>query len=281
MKTALITGATSGIGLAVAKQLAEQNWKLLLIGRTKEHCEEAASELKREFPNIDATAFTADLSLLSEVARVAQAVNFHIETYCSGELNVLVNNAGGVRSARTVTAEGLELQFALNYLSGFALAARLLPALKKANGCIISTGSDSHLFAKKLNWKNLMLQKGYNSLKAYAQSKLCVLLFSAEFNKRSQSGVKAYVVDPGLVKTGIGKKSTKGLTKLFWLIRMKGGKHPSVPAKTFLHIVNNRPNHMYLLKTNPAKQSKISKDAATAKKLFDLSEQLANVSFDF
>jgi NAD(P)-dependent dehydrogenase (short-subunit alcohol dehydrogenase family) len=112
-----------------------------------------------------------------EVVRVADEINQYLNEKCNGELYALINNAGCVRSWYMTTDEGYEQQFALNHLAGFLLTYKLLPALKKAQGRVIMTGSESHK-GIKVNWDNIMLLRRYNPLTAYKQSKLCNILFA-------------------------------------------------------------------------------------------------------
>jgi NAD(P)-dependent dehydrogenase (short-subunit alcohol dehydrogenase family) len=132
-----------------------------------------------------------------------------------------------------VTAEGYEQQFALNHLAGFLLTFELLPLLERARGRVITVGSGSHRGAR-MNWDDPMLGSGYTTLRAYCQSKLANVLFSAEFNRRFRdSAVRAYVLDPGLVRTDIGLKNSSGIERLVWRLRSRsrGAVPPEVPAR--------------------------------------------------
>ena len=103
---------------------------------------------------------------------------------------------------------------------------RLLPFLQKAGGRVLITGSNSHK-GIRVHWDDVMLRRGYNPLTAYKQSKLCNLLFAKALNDRYPAyGIRAYVVDPGLVNTSIGNKKTGTLVNWFWSLHKRHGDPP-------------------------------------------------------
>ena len=144
MKTVVITGATSGIGLETAKLLARGGFRVIGIGRSAARCEQAKQAIRTVSPLSEPMFFPADLLQQREVNRVAAELTEFITEHCGGELFALINNAGCARGYYMTTEDGYEHQFALNYLAGFLLTHRLLPLLKKAGGRVIMTGSRSH-----------------------------------------------------------------------------------------------------------------------------------------
>ena len=276
MNMVVITGATAGIGFAAAKAIAAQGMRVIGVGRSPEKCDKAKAALLEAIPDANVDYVCGDLSNQSDLHTVADAI---IEKLEGGGLWALINNAGGVRNWYTTTADGYELQFALNHLAGFLLTYRLWPYLKEAGGRVIMTGSNSHKMMR-MHWSDVMYKRHYSCLLAYKQSKLCNMLFAAELNRR-QSVVKAYVVDPGLVNTDIGGKDTGGIIGAFWNLRRKGGVGPEVPAQTYAYLCSCQPapKGLYFHDCRPAKYSKRADDAADAKRLFELSEKLCGVSF--
>jgi len=280
MKTIVVTGATSGIGFAAARELIGKGYRVVGIGHCEENCALAEEKIRAESPDANVLFFAADLMQQREVHRLSAVLADYLNGHCGGKLHALVSNAGCVRSWYTTTEEGYEQQFALNYLAGFLLTHELMPFLQKANGRVILTGSESHK-GMKVRWDDVMLQKRYNPLTAYKQSKLCALLFAKGFNDRyAAGGVRAYVVDPGLVKTEIGCKQTGSLVNLVWTLRKRHGAPPEIPAQTYAFLCGQepRPEGLYYRLTNAKEYSK-EVNGENAARLFELSEKLCGVHY--
>lgn len=280
MKTAVITGASSGIGLASACALAEKGFTIIGVGRDEARCREAAKRIRSCAEGADVWFVTADLMQQREVLRAAGEISAYLEQSCGGKLEVFISNAGCVRSWYTTTEEGYEQQFALNHLSGFLLTHELLPYLFNAGGRVMITGSESHK-GTRVRWDDVMLSKGYHPLLAYKQSKLCNILFARGLNDRyNASGIRAYTVDPGLVCTDIGNKNTGGIVDLVWKLRKKHGVSPDVPAKTFAFLSTREPapQGLYYFRCKP---NTCSREVTTgnADRLFALSERLCGIVY--
>lgn len=279
MKTIVITGATSGIGLETAKALAGEEYRILGVGRSKERCEKAKTDILTQVGNAEAMCFTADLMQQREVLRAAEQIIADLEA-TGGELHALIHNTGCVRSWYMTTDEGYEQQFALNYLAAFLLTRSLFPKLRQAKGRVILTGSGSHRHTK-VRWDDVMLSRRYNPLLAYKQSKLCGMLFAEGINDRfADAGVRAFVADPGLVNTEIGSKETGGLVRLVWALRKGHGVSPEIPAKTFVWLCDpkNDPQGLYYgLHGQEPYSRQVTR--ANADRLWKLSEKLCGVHF--
>lgn len=281
MNTVVITGATSGIGLETARILTRHGFRVLAVGHSRDNCDRAKESILSENKEAKITCFFGDLMQQREVTRVAREITDSLNENGNGELYALINNAGCARSWYMTTDEGYEQQFALNYLAGFLLTHELLPLLQKAKGRVIMTGSRSHK-GIKVHWDDVMLRRGYNPLTAYKQSKLCDILFAAGFNERyAAMGVRAYVVDPGLVNTDIGNKKTGGLVNFVWMLRKRHGVAPAVPAKTYAFLCEQEcaPKGLYY---KLCKETAYSRQVTSenANRLFALSERLCGVNFD-
>jgi NAD(P)-dependent dehydrogenase (short-subunit alcohol dehydrogenase family) len=280
MNTAVITGATSGIGYAAAKKLLEMGWRVLLVGRTEENCKKALVELRGLYPEGEMAFFFGDMMQQREVLRVAGEIRGYLGEHCGGCLQVFISNAGAVRAWYATTQEGYEQQFALNHLAGFLMTHELLGPLQKAGGRLIITGSGSHKHCT-IRWDDMMYQRRrYSCLGAYKQSKMCNMLFAAEFNRRFLSqGMRAYVVDPGLVKTDIGFKQTSGLVRLVWRMRQRGGITPEEAAMTygFLCTPSFEGTELYYKDSKPAPYDRRADRAEDGKRLFELSLKLCGI----
>ena len=174
-KTALITGSTDGVGRMVAERLGAGGWRVLVHGRDRARGGEVVAAIKKA--GGEAEFIEADLSSLAGVRRLADAVGKTTE-----RLDLLINNAGigsgGPQGARQTGADGYELRFAVNYLSGFLLTHLLLPLLKNsAPSRIVNVAS---LGQQALDFDDVMLTKDYSGMRAYRQSKLAQILFTVD-----------------------------------------------------------------------------------------------------
>jgi len=172
-KTILITGATDGLGKEVARRLAAQDWKVLLHGRNPEKGQSVLSELQKATGNTSLQYFNADLSSLADVLRLAEEVQGSQE-----RLDILVNNAGiGPRtpdSKRSLSVDGVELFFAVNYLAGYLLTRELLPLILHSTPARIINVSS--IAQAPVNFADVMLEQDYSDGLAYRQSKLAQIL---------------------------------------------------------------------------------------------------------
>ena len=192
-KTVLITGSTDGVGRYVARQLAAAGAKVLIHGRDKERAKTLVDEIRRAGGD-EAVFYQADLSSLAGARHLADAVLADHK-----RLDVFVSNAGiGSRSLgpeRRTSADGYELRFAVNYLSGFLLAYLLLPLLKaSAPARIVNVAS---LGQHPIDFDDVMITRGYNGSRAYAQSKLAQIMFTIDLARELEgSGVTVNSLHP-------------------------------------------------------------------------------------
>jgi retinol dehydrogenase 12 len=225
-KTFVITGATSGIGLAAARLLLESGHSVIGIGRSPERCRAAAKPFGgHALAGSRMEVLCADLSLQTEVLRVAESIRSTLASWGVTSLDGLVNNAAAVPFWQTFTSEGFDLQWALNHLAPFLLTDELLPLLRLAPfGRVVTVSSGSH-YHTKLNWDDIQLRRHYNPLRAYSQTKLANVLFTLELDRRlrTDSCVRAFAADPGLVNTELGFKSNSFIARKIWDVRRRGG----------------------------------------------------------
>ncbi len=283
-KTFVVTGATSGIGLAVAEILTRQGAWVIGVGRSAERCREAEQKLRFINPNAGAVYCIADLSLQSHVRRLAGEIHGLVMNSGRGCIDGLVNNAGTFTYWLTLTPEGFETQWAVNHLAPFLLTHSLLPLLKAAPmGRVVTVSSDSH-FGARLKWEDIQLRRRYNGLRAYGQTKLANVLFTLQLNRILGEGasVRAFAADPGLVKTDIGLKGNPGLVRWIWARRRSGGVTPQESAKGIAYLVTE-PSiefspEIYWKDSAPKKASKQALNRDSALRLWALSEQMCGIS---
>ncbi len=286
-KTVVLTGATSGIGLATARELAGKGAFLIGTGRSKERCDKTEAEIKALYPDAKVSYLTADLSSLDEVASLASNIREVLAAHGYDRLDVLINNAGTVSSWYVSTVDGFELQFAVNHLAPFRLTYELLPLLAgSSEGAVIGLSSGSH-YRTRIHWKDVMLRKHYNCLLAYKQTKLADVLFATELNRRlssAGSGIKAFAVDPGLVNTDIGLKGTDDIVKKVWKIRSRGGTPATQPAHSVAYLVAEsgarKTGEVYWKDCSPMKPSRYSQRADVAGRLWEMSERMCRIRYD-
>jgi NAD(P)-dependent dehydrogenase (short-subunit alcohol dehydrogenase family) len=180
--TVLVTGATDGLGRRVAGDLAAAGATVLLHGRDRARCEQALEEIRDATGSERLRSYLADFSSLDEVRRLAEEVEAGEE-----RLDVLINNAGiggGPRGGRerALSRDGHELRFQVNYLAGFLLASRLLPLLRRsAPARIVNVASAGQ---SPLDFDDPMLERRYDGMRAYGQSKLAQIMFTLELAER-------------------------------------------------------------------------------------------------
>ncbi|MEV7342865.1 SDR family NAD(P)-dependent oxidoreductase [Streptomyces sp. NPDC093544] len=199
-RVALVTGSTDGLGRGVAKLLAEQGWHVVVHGRDPRKVAAALDDVRKASGG--GSSVTADLSRLDEVHGLADEV---LNT--QGRLDVLVNNAGVAtpnRSARTrrVSADGLQLEWQVNFLAAFALTLRLTPLLtSSAPARVVNVSSVAQGWGK-IHWDDLQLERDWDRMAAYAQSKLALTAFTNEYALRlAGAQVRANSLHPGMCST--------------------------------------------------------------------------------
>ena len=171
-RIALVTGSTDGLGREVARQLAAEGAHVIVHGRNVERGQAVVAEIAASGKG-SARFYPADFASLAEVRRLAGEIR---RDYT--RLDVLVNNAGLIVPRRELSKDGYEMQFAVNYLSGYLLTYSLLPLLEKGTSARIVNVSS--LAASPIDFTDVMLERGYSSNRAYGQSKLAQVMFTID-----------------------------------------------------------------------------------------------------
>lgn len=197
-KLALVTGASDGIGLHIARRLAAAGAEVAIPVRNLEKGERAVAAIRERVPDARLALHSLDLSSLASVAALAASL--------TRPINILVTNAGLMNPpARQTTADGFEIQFGTNHLGHFALVGGLLPLLREGGARIVSQTS---IAAQRgsINWDDLNWERSYDVGRAYAQSKIAVGIFGAELQRRSEAGgwgITSAVAHPGVAPTSL------------------------------------------------------------------------------
>ena len=213
-KTVLITGATSGLGLATAMLLAERGAEVVMVGRDRTRSNFMRMEVAKYAVGNAPILFLADLSSQAEIHRLAERLYG-----CFSRIDVLINNAAAVFAEREVTPDGLEKTFAVNHLAPFALTHLLLGLLRAAPaGRILTASSEFH--SGELDFSNLQGQRQYNWLEAYKRSKLCNILFTYELCRHlAPTTITANCFDPGPTLTRLGDNMRGLPATVPWLLK--------------------------------------------------------------
>ena len=200
-KLAVVTGASDGMGLVIARRLAAAGADVVMPVRNPGKGEAAIEKIKQRYPEAVLSLRRLDLSSLDSVAALGATL--------VGEnrpIDILVNNAGVMTPPeRQTTADGYELQFGSNHLGHFALVAHLLPLLRAGNARVTSQISIA-ANQGSINWDDLNWEKSYKGGSAYSQSKIAFGLFGLELHRRSQAGgwgITSNLSHPGVAPTNL------------------------------------------------------------------------------
>jgi retinol dehydrogenase 12 len=274
-KVCVVTGATSGIGRAAATALARLGATVVLVGRDRDRTEAAAAEISSGSAPVPRVEI-ADLASLEQVRGLAERLA-GLE-----RIDVLINNAGLVLRERRITQDGFEHVFALNHLAPFLLTSLLLPKLTaSAPARVVTVTSDAHS-AARLDLSDPNLERGWDSWRSYANSKLANILFTRELARRLDgTGVTANCAHPGVVRTGFGREA-KPLLKLGITIARPFMLSPERGADTIVYLASSPDvadqTGGYYVKRQRREPSAAARDDAAARKLWEISEQMTGLA---
>ncbi len=230
----LVTGATSGVGMATAARLASAGATVIIHGPTRGATNEARDVLGEMFPESDLHIAVGDLLSQVAVRDLAADIRDRFEI-----LDVLVNNAAAVFDEFSVNGEGIELTFAVNHLGHYLLSRLLLPTLERSKqGRIVIVASEAH---RRVVWDPDGLQPSapYDRFDAYARSKLANLLFNAELARRlNGSAVTTNAAHPGTVRTRLFRPRNIGERIAMPVLNLKAAS-PEVGADTFVWLASS------------------------------------------
>ena len=293
-RTAIVTGANSGLGFQTARQLARRGAEVVLACRDSKRGEEAAARIRALTPEARITVSELDLASLASVRRFA---GDFLGT--RSRLDILVNNAGVMAIPHRYTDDGFEMQFGVNHLGHFALTGMLLPALLASPDARVVSVSSVAARIGRILFDDLQSERRYNSWVAYAQAKLANLLFIFELDRRLRERslpLIAAVAHPGYANTNLqaagprmsGNTTMLKLTTLANKVMAQSGAQGALPqlyAATAPDVHGGDyfgPDRLMHTRGYPVrvKAPKAAHDVQVARRLWEVSEQLTGVKYD-
>jgi len=276
-RVALVTGGSSGIGLATARGLGSEFDVVGIIGRSPARLEAAAEALEATPARIE--IFRADFSSVVEVRQLVSEVKSRFSS-----LSVLINNAGVWHKERTLSKDGYENTFAVNHLAHFVLTTELRGLLTRgAPSRVLHVSSSMHRRPPELQWDDLMFEKRWRGLAAYSQSKLANVLFSNELARRwKELDITSNALNPGNVRSRIMRNNKllhvllrSPLARLVVLSEEEGAR-ASVHLATAPEL--RGVSGQYFERLKRAEPSPAARDEAAAHRLWEVSERLAEAA---
>jgi NAD(P)-dependent dehydrogenase (short-subunit alcohol dehydrogenase family) len=300
-KLVVITGANSGLGFGLARRLSTAGADVVMAIRNRAKGEKAIEDIRGTVPDAKLTIKALDLSSLASVAALGEQLNAE-----GRPIDILINNAGVMTPPeRDTTADGFELQFGSNHLGHFALTGHVLPLLRAANGArVVSLSSLAARQSGKIHFDDPQFEKSYKAMSAYGQSKLAVLMFALELDKRSRAagwGIVSNAAHPGLTKTNLqiagpshGREKPALMERLYkssWRFapflwqEIDEGILPAVYAAATPHAEGGAfygPSGFYEAAGGGVAAAKVpanAKNDADSQQLWELSERLTGVKY--
>jgi NAD(P)-dependent dehydrogenase (short-subunit alcohol dehydrogenase family) len=292
-KTAVVTGANSGLGFQTAKQLAGHGAHVVMACRDSQRGKDALERLQSEVPGSDVEVRSLDLADLSSVKAFAAGLD--------GPVHLLINNAGVMALPKRQTADGFEMQFGTNHLGHFALTGRLLRALTAEPGARVVTVSSQMHTIGRINFADLQGNRRYQKWLAYGQSKLANLLFAGELARRAAAAgrdLRSLAAHPGYATTNLQTTGPKmggsrfgerlaGLGSALFGQSDADGAIPILYAATEPDAQSGQyfgPDGPFRMRGSGAKLGKPMRkalDQTTAARLWDVSEELTGVRYNW
>ncbi|MHA1340975.1 MAG: oxidoreductase [Promethearchaeota archaeon] len=282
-KVFIVTGANSGLGLETARIICGKNASVVLACRNMEKAEKAKNTILKEFPNGKIEIIKLDLADLASIRQFVEEFKLKFN-----RLDGLINNAGIMIIPFQKTADGFEMQIGINYFGHFALTGLLLPTLLDTpNSRIVNVSSYAYRLGK-IDFNNLNWEKGgYGKIRAYGRSKLAILLFTYELQRRLEAKNRSTIAvgcHPGWVATNLQKTFYLKLANLIMAQNIRKGVLPTLYATFSLDVRGGDFIGPHFLNwrgyPKKVKSNKRARDLETAKRLFEMSEKLTGVKYN-
>ena len=270
----LVTGASSGIGLATAEQLAAGGAEVIMVSRDAARGDAARQEVAALATGAEPVFLAADLSSQASIHALSTLLHERFDS-----IDVLINNAGTASPRRELTLDGVEITFATNHLAPFLLTHLVFDLLSAAPAAhVISTTSESH--SNRLDFDNLQGERKYTFFSAYARSKLANILFTYELARRlAGSRITANCFTPGPSATNFGRGAGGAMGLASGLVRFFGRSAES-GARTAVYLATSHEvdeaTGLYFFHGKPARSKPVTYDLEVAARLWVISEQLTH-----
>ena len=289
-RTAVVTGANSGLGLVTTRELARAGAQVVLACRNTDKGEAAAAGIRADVPEARIDVIALDLANLAFVHEFAQRFRSDHDT-----LDLLINNAGVMAPPRRETADGFELQFGTNHLGHFALTAQLIEAMAgQGDPRVVTVSSGGHRMGR-IDFDNLQRTKGYHRWGAYGQSKLANLLFAFELDRRLRaagSPIRSVAAHPGYAATNLQTAAPPLVDRLVMKVsnrliaqsaemgalpQLYAATYPGLEGGTYVGPDGIGEQRGY---PEPVGSSGRARDEEVARRLWEVSEELTGVPFE-
>jgi NAD(P)-dependent dehydrogenase (short-subunit alcohol dehydrogenase family) len=288
-KVCLITGATSGIGRETALGVARLGATTIRLCRSERRGRAAQREISRKSNNGAVQLIVADLSSQAEIRRAADEFSKRYQ-----QLHLLINNAGVVTRQRTLTEDGLELQFAVNHLAPFLLTQLLLDRIRQSAPARLINVASKMEQDGRIDFNDLQGEQNYDSIRAYRQSKLANVLFTYELARRLEgTGVTANCLHPGAIATRL-LNDLMGRPAILGFLTRRAAPGPETGARTSIYLASapalegltgryfspesNADSGPYLVGPREVRSSPQSYDEELARRLWDVSAALVGIN---
>jgi NAD(P)-dependent dehydrogenase (short-subunit alcohol dehydrogenase family) len=264
----MVTGANTGLGLAVSKRFAKMGGNTVLLCRNKEKGENAVLEIKKETPKASVELMICDLSSMSSIRSFIR--DFKGEY---SKLDILYNNAAVMKRKRTVTEDGFEMMFQVNYLAPFIFMNSFLELLKNGSSpYIINNGRPSDKL--RLDMDDLQFIKNYSMYQSFFKTKLCLLFASLELSRRqTDNGVTVTMIDPGPFKSDL----VRDIRLMAWVKNLFSASVDKAAENILYHITSDdaKSKHGKVFKVKEEKpRTEYWKDRSISERLWSDTESL-------